>query len=209
MRSVSWALWSVIRIPIFLSFELVDNTLNVFHRNRVDTAKGSSSIINFGIYSQTAGNLGAAAFASRQLVAEVPAHFLQTELCDKALELVALLLASSLKSSGTRHVYCPSTLSLRNTGCLLRKIADAVLRTLIYRNFVILRSLRRYAPFVRLDKSLPSCRRLWSCRRRWGPRRPTISPLGNVYRYMVYYSAFAVYFHQIVGAENHALSSAW
>ena len=181
--------------------ELVDNALNIFHRNRVDTGERLVEHYELRVYRQATGNLGAAAFASRKLVAEVAAHFLQTELCDKALELVALLLGCH--GSHLEHrTYIVLNTELAEHRCLLGEIADAVLRTLIDRKFRDIEVVEKYAPFIWLHKPYGHI----ECRGLAGTVRPEQADnlsLGDIDGYMVGYSAFAIFFHQIVGAEHH------
>ena len=114
---------------VFL-LEMIDHRLDILDCNGVDTGKRFVEHYELRVYGQTAGNLRASALATRQLVAEIVAHFSKAELRDKAFKLVALIFCRGI---GHLKDCLDIVLDREFTeyARLLGKIADAVLGTLI------------------------------------------------------------------------------
>lgn len=80
--------------PDVFLFQFVDYTLDILNRNRVHAGKWFVEHDKFRIDSKAAGYLGAASFATRQLIAEVFPHFLKSELRNQSFKLLSLLFLS-------------------------------------------------------------------------------------------------------------------
>ena len=79
------------------ALKAIDNALDVLHGDGVHTGKRLVKHDESRVDSQTAGNLGAAALATRQSVAQVFAHLLQVKLADELLQAVFLLGGSQVR----------------------------------------------------------------------------------------------------------------
>ena len=112
-------------------FKFVNYCLNIFHGNGVDACKRFVEHYKPRIYGQTTGNFGASAFAARQIVAEVLAHFFESEFGDEAFEFVALLLLAHVGHLKHRAdvVFDAHFAEYR---CFLGEIAYAVASTFVY-----------------------------------------------------------------------------
>ena len=71
--------------------ELPNYLLDILNGYRIDTGKGFVEHNKLRVDGKATGNLGAAALATRQLVALVLAHFLQSELSYQTLKLFKLV----------------------------------------------------------------------------------------------------------------------
>ena len=107
------------------------NTLNILHSNWVNARKWLVKQDKRRVNSNCACNLCTTTLTTRELVTETFAYFLQTELLDKLLKtmtLVLLCIVCNLKHRADIILNAQATENRR----LLRKVAHAKLRTLIY-----------------------------------------------------------------------------
>ncbi len=106
--------------------------LDVLHGNRVDTGKWLVEHDELRVDGQATGYLRTTALTTRQTVTLVLAHLLQAELCDKALQLVQLLLVGELRHLKHGHDIVLHRQLTEHAG-LLRQVANAGTGTLIHR----------------------------------------------------------------------------
>ena len=73
-------------------FQRSDNALNILDSDGIDTSKWLVEQNEFGIDRHGACDLGTATLATRELNTEALAHLLQSELFNKVLDALALIL---------------------------------------------------------------------------------------------------------------------
>ena len=183
-----------------LALQAIDDALDVLHGDGVHTGKRLIQHDEVRVDGQAAGNLGAAALATRQAVTQVLAHLLQVELADKLLQPVFLLGGSEVG-----HLQHGADVVLNAQGAeyrsLLRQVTHAQLGAAVNRQGSDVHIVQEHASLVGGDKARGHVegRGLTGT---VGPQQPHDFALMHIDRHVVDHGALAVFFHQVVGAEH-------
>ena len=136
---------------VFL-LELIDDILDIFDGDRIDTCERLIEHDEFRRDGETACNLDTTSFATRKAVTEVLAHLMQAELRDERFELLFLLVFCQIGhlESGEEIVF-DRHLSIDRS--LLCEVADSCLRTFINRIFGDFLVVEEYSALIRHDET--------------------------------------------------------
>ena len=199
MHSVSSTLWSVMRMPMFLSFSF-QTILDVFDGNGVDAGKGFVEHNEFGRDGQAARNFRTSALAAGETVAIVFTHLFQTKLLDEAFEHVTLLLlrlARHFKHRG--DVVFDAHFAKHRS--LLGQIAYAGTGPFVDRKFGDFFVVEKDFAAIGYDESGGHIKRRGFAGT-VGAQKPDNLALFDVKRHAVDHGAFAVPLNQALSAEH-------
>ena len=187
-----------------LLFQLVDNRLNIFHGNGIDTGKGFVEHNELGADGQTAGYLGTPPLATRQLVAQVLAHLLQTKFGNEALQLLALVLLR--RGSHLEHTaYVVLDRQLAEYRSLLCQIADTDLCPLIdgiVGNIEVVEINMSLIGRNQTRSHVESGRLTGTV---WAQQTYDFA-LCHINRHMVDHRTLAILLHQVLGTQHHVVA---
>ena len=177
--------------------------LNVLHGNRIDTGKGFVEHNEARIDGKAACYLGATAFAARQLVAEVLAELVQSEVVDEFFEFVELLLVGEIGHFKHRHDVVLHA-HLAEHARLLRQVAYAGACPFIDGIVGYFAVVEVDVAGIGYDETRGHIERC-GFSGTVGTEQPHDFALLHIYRHVVHDGTLAVSFHQALCAQHHAV----
>ncbi len=182
--------------------ETIDNSLDIFNGDRIDTGKWFVEHYELWVDGKTACNLSASSLTSGKLVAKILPHLLKTELSNQAFELFFLILLCSLCHLQDRaDVILHGHLS--ENGRLLSEITDASLSAFVDRVLSDIEVVEEDFALICLNKSYSHIES-GSLSSTVRSKQTNNLPLLDIDRDMVDDSTFAIFLDQIVGPKHHS-----
>ena len=183
---------------VFL-FQFVNNFLNVFNGNRVDSCKGFVEHDELWVYGEAPCNLGSTTLATRKAVSEVVSYFLKIKFFDKAFKLFALILGRGIGhfKNGANIVFDAKFTKYRS---FLGEIPDSGTRALVNGVFCDVVVAKEYFPFIRgyqTNGHVKSC----GFSSAVGTEQTYDFTLPDVYGNVVYDGSLSVFFDEVFGSQ--------
>ena len=177
------------------------NVLDVLDGDGVYAGERLVEHYELGVDGQAPGYLGASAFATREAVADVLAHLLETELAYQALQFLQLLLARQV--GHLEHgEYVVLNAQLAEDARLLRQVAYARACALVYGEVCNVLVVKVDVACVGHDEARRHVERR-GLARSVGAQQAHDFALPHVDRHVVYHCALAVALHKRLRTQHH------